>query len=431
MAATTPFLASPARGMIIKTLIISHVAVLVLYFAAMCIYLGATFQPEVYSSNLKVKIVDFDHGVVGATFTQFMRGVASQPNALGYEFPPSSEYNDDPRELSRQVDQGTDKVYAAIYVRAGASSAYMNALRDSTTLPSYNPAAALTMIYDESRNPLLNGRVAAPLRVISTTFVGMFATSRAPKVLSMALNDTQVATILLSHPYMIAAPVSFTIQNLHPTLSSVLSPATNVGFIYGFVFCFVLVNVIWAITDTISGTTSAKDIWLIRFTCLTVSTFIITLLYTILLSIFQLQWLSAGRWFAVWGVMFLLISQSGYILAFAMTTMGTRTAFFMILYLVSNIIPAFNSLDIMSRFYQWFYIWPFYHAVTALRTIVFDSFDQLHINLPSLVAWWIFSLGLFILSSVHRHRQQQKQAQQINMTTPSSDNKEVEMQGSV
>ena len=75
------------------------------------------------------------------------------------------------------------------------------------------------------------------------------------------------------------------------------------------------------------------------------------------------------------------------------TFIGLKWAgYFLSFWIVVNVSSSFQSFELMPRFYQYGYAFPFFNAIQATRTILFNTKSHLGRNFGVLIAWMVLGL---------------------------------------
>jgi hypothetical protein len=153
-----------------KKLAIFWAALSVLFFVLISLFLGSTFDPTSFQSSISINVVNFDRqSPLGESFRTVTRsfiqgnrngGLQDSPlvpnNALGargslaagWSLPDSDTFVD-VEEVIETVRSG--RKWGAIIVNPGADAALRAAAASGDV--NYDPRSAITIIYDEGRNP--------------------------------------------------------------------------------------------------------------------------------------------------------------------------------------------------------------------------------------------------------------------------------------
>ncbi|KAJ3087800.1 hypothetical protein HK102_010247 [Quaeritorhiza haematococci] len=375
------------------------------------LYFGAWYKPDDYLSNLNVEVVSFDSPTalttpsitvdIGGQFTKFVQGAqANGQTKLGWSFVNAGAVSRE--DMVKRCENGD--VYGVVIVEAGASLRLASAI-NGTTDGSYNGADALTLVYDEGRNPNLIlgqflGRVRPVLSIFSQTFP-------LPLVGSLSQSLEVLSRVSQRSPQVLTSMLGFKELNLHPQLplSPVGNIGTNIGLILQCVFAFAFVNALQGVTMPLQLNKSIRAPAFISgyLIIMVLGCALMSLMFS--LVVFAYKGVSVSALATFWLLNWLQMSLYGITLSAFKDLVGMQVLPLMFfIFLVSNISFGFINLDLSDPFYRLAYIVPFWHAITATRTILYGSYNRLSINIPVLVAMMVISTTAFCLLATRRLR---------------------------
>ncbi|CAF0891484.1 unnamed protein product [Rotaria sordida] len=136
-------------------------------------YLGAGHNPNRYTGNIDVAIIDFDGEQAGKCFLDAFRTTSPGNRTLHWRYKYPDEYGNSVNTTQQSVNDG--EVWAVVVLQPNTTSTInksLSALINSTTLVTYplvNTFPVL-VIYDEGRNPFTqNIFVLPPIRAAIAT----------------------------------------------------------------------------------------------------------------------------------------------------------------------------------------------------------------------------------------------------------------------
>ncbi len=108
----------------------------------------------------------------------------------------------------------------------------------------------------------------------------------------------------------------------------------------------------------------------------------------------------AGGFFCFWFLMFLGMASVGLATEFFITLIGPKfVSFTLIPWIIANVSVAALPHELQPWIYRYGVAMPFYNANRAIRTIIFDTKNQLGQNFGILLAWIAVSLCTITIST--------------------------------
>ncbi|CAF3987151.1 unnamed protein product [Rotaria sp. Silwood1] len=201
-----------------------------IFIFIMCVfYLGSGHNPNRYTKNLDVAIVDFDGEQAGSFFLNAFRTTPPGNLTLHWEYKNPNDYGNSVNETPQAVDDG--QVWAIVVLRPNITSTInksLYALINSTTLVTYpfvnTPPVLVT--YDEGRNPFTqNVFVLPPIRAAIATANKQYSQALRTTISSIlsstaSLNSNRTLQLQnsLRLKQLLANPFAVQYTNLHPAL---------------------------------------------------------------------------------------------------------------------------------------------------------------------------------------------------------------------
>ena len=195
----------------VKACVASTLPLSVLLILAQLLFLGSGWAPDTQYHRLKLAVLDLDGALVGGA----LRGasfhlpfsVTAYTNTSGVSV----------ASLTTAVNRGD--FHAGLIAVPGATSTLAAALAAARAAPgspvSYDPTAAIAMVYDEGR---LGPSLGALLRGVVTQLIGGVSAA--------------TETALMSSPAPVIAPaVSFNLVNLHPVPHAGMALSAGISYI--------------------------------------------------------------------------------------------------------------------------------------------------------------------------------------------------------
>ncbi|KAI8812284.1 hypothetical protein BJ742DRAFT_866465 [Cladochytrium replicatum] len=406
---------------IAKQYYLQGLAILAVWFAFVAFLYGQAYAPN--PSSIVIYVVDLDGGVVGSTLTTAVSKLINDSQATGALLPAftivSGETFDD---VVAKVSAGD--AWGAIVANKGASTALQSALasaiaatsRNSTadaavapaTTLAYNASLALTIVFDEGRqSQVVSSAVAGPLRTLAARIGTQYA-------LVQASRGTTLGS-LVGTPFsgLIVSPISYTEVNIHPSTAPVVAVGVALGN------TFLMVASIFGTVLLLSKTQSPEvvealrpvTIISIRIRLVLPYAILLSLLSTVLYTIFGVKWSPVENFFGAWFLQCLtsLVYIGLFTIILSIPKIGLPPALSGVLALlvVFNVIGGLAVVDLASPFYKFGYGFPIYNAASGLRTLIFGSYNRIGLNVGVLFAWLvccsIVSLAV-VLSGFERKR---------------------------
>ncbi|KAJ1557124.1 hypothetical protein HK096_008936, partial [Nowakowskiella sp. JEL0078] len=183
-------------------------AMTALFFLLVGLFLGQSFQPAKYQSNLNIIVVDFDADLLGKKFSDVTAKVLASGTGPGWLAMASVQYPSGPDGVSLKVANG--EAWGAIVVNPGSTKRLLDAMTNPSS--NYSPQQAITFYYDEGRSPkTILQDVVMPMRQLAQNVSTQFG----PDFLK-TLNATVLSKVLDQNPSLLSNPVSYTEVNIHP-----------------------------------------------------------------------------------------------------------------------------------------------------------------------------------------------------------------------
>ncbi|KAJ6462502.1 hypothetical protein C8R45DRAFT_1178167 [Mycena sanguinolenta] len=378
-----------ARSIYFKTLLTGVFGLSIAIFAIFSIYWGSVWSSPRHT--LPGWIIDFDGGAVGHFVSGALSAMDPGKDGVTWEVVPASRFPGGIADLENAIVQ--EKTWYGLTINSGAS-ANLSAALDAADASSYDASLAITFMGNEARNELIFPIHLAFVTQQLTSVSLQFAVHFLQANISSSLD---IGTILSKAPELAAQPISFGVDNVRPFDVPVASAVTFVGLIYLVILSFFIVIVSNAAREAadLNRLLTLGSLIRVRIVSSFVAYFFISLLYTLLSRAFQLPF---DRGFGDAGlVIFWMLNWVGMLacgLALeAMITLLTMRfiPFFLLLWIISNVSIAEYPLQILPHVYHYGFAWPFYNISRAVRTIVFQTKNDLGLNFGIILAWVVLS----------------------------------------
>ncbi|KAI9679441.1 MAG: hypothetical protein M1817_005463 [Caeruleum heppii] len=397
--------------------------------AVLSLYWGS--QSHVYKNmaSLTVFVVDFDGLVapydnglpplVGPTVVQGVRMVLQQPQPpavmslnspqphLGYIPTPPSQFNNDPMAVREAVYH--QKAWAAIIVNPNATALLREAVAQGNA--SYDPRGAAQTVYVQARQETTyNNYIIPQLTSLETQITSTFGKMWAQMVLQNATDNPDVLANIQRASQAVNPAIGFTTINLRPFGPPVATPTITVGLIYLIIISFFSFSFYLPIHLKLLNTSPGQPrlkfpqliIW--RYISTVTAYLFLSLAYSFVSLAFQIPFRNApapptevannanaygsASFVVFWTLNFVGMIALGLACENVAMLVGQPwTAFWLIFWVISNVVASFYEIATEPKFYYWGYAWPLQHVVEGSRTIIFDIHSRLGLNFGVLLAW--------------------------------------------
>ena len=204
-----------------------------LLFTIYSIYFGSAFEPQDNLFQINAYIADFDNSTIGHATVAAFRAL----NRVNWVFVDSTVFAT-PADCIRETLSGS--VFLSIIIHANATTNWTAALANN--MPTYDPAHAWSIVYDESRQPLLYSSVLLPM-VRSVLDSVSYSLARAAFVNQFPSHSAAVAAWL-----QVAAATEL---NLRVNSAPVANAASSIGMLCLFMVSMLSVNSVHTALDTL------------------------------------------------------------------------------------------------------------------------------------------------------------------------------------
>ncbi|CAD6581289.1 MAG: hypothetical protein TREMPRED_002975 [Tremellales sp. Tagirdzhanova-0007] len=397
------------RKILFKILLSTMVLLIVLMWTCFTLYWGSLWKSNKYTNKLTVRIIDRDGAGIGSYVSQ---GLLSETN-LRY-------FVTSPNELPTQADVEHDLVeegaWAAVIIMAGATNALNHAR--SVGNASYNASSAIQLMYPQARQETAFGSYLIPYAqaALGAITEQYSAQSAAQYILANARNVTAM-NLLARAPTTISNCLSFTSVNIRPYNQPVASAITLVGLIYMTIFAFIITMTNSACREIIAPflTTRAYIAYrlIVPLVLYLVISFFLAMINLPFKVDFGAHYTYAGGFFLWAFTLFLGMSSQGLATEFAITLIGPKfVSFFLIMLIIANVSVVALPSDLQPWIFRYGVAMPFSQLSKAVRTIIFNTKNEVARNLGILLSWVVVSLITIAISTwatrrkaVNAHRQ--------------------------
>ncbi|WVF69967.1 hypothetical protein IAT40_004752 [Kwoniella sp. CBS 6097] len=364
------------------------VITIIVMWLCLPLYWGSLWKANKYTDKLTVRVIDRDGGQIGQTVSQ---GLLQQTNLRYFETSPSEL----PDEIAIEDDIVNEGVWATIVINSGASNNLVTARQNGDA--SYNSSSAIGVYYAQARletatNSYLMPYIQAELGAI----LGQLNARSVNSYLRDNANNVTAINLLAQAPTTVSQAVWYTIHNLRPYDQPVAQAITLVGLIYMLIFAFVCTmsnNAVREIIAPFMTTGHYIAYRLIAPLCLySVISFFFAMVNLPFKIHFGAHFTYGGGFFLWWFTLFLGMSALGLATEFMITILGPRfVSFFLFPLIISNVSVVSLPHELQPWIFRYGVAMPFYNCSRVIRTIIFDTKNDIGRNLGILIAWVVVS----------------------------------------
>lgn len=206
--------------------------------------------------------------------------------------------------------------------------------------------------------------------------------------------------------------MGFTINDIRPFNVPVASAVDYVGLIYLVILAFVLTNQLLAarVESGLDKRLRLRPLILLRLLWPVTLYFFVSLMYSLLSLAFGVPF---GRKFGhagfiiYWMMSWCSMSALGLALESMITILTIKfIPIFLILWIISNVSVAFYPIEVLPAVFRYGFAMPFYNVSSTVRTLLFDTKNQIGLNFGVQFSWILIScITLPIFQWVVRRRQ--------------------------
>ncbi|KAF9650519.1 hypothetical protein BDM02DRAFT_1391636 [Thelephora ganbajun] len=381
------------------------------------IYWGSVFKLYHHAHNLHGWIVDLDGGAIGQTVAQTFIGGSGPTTKMTWLTAPSN-LNLTTREQFEHA-LVNEKAWAIVAINQGATE-HLNQVLSSGNGP-YNGTSAVTVYINEARSSnAVRGFVLPEVQMTMAQIEARFAAQQATRLGS---SGSVSASLLTNAPLAVVNPLAYTLDNVRPFDSAIVTVVNFVGLIYVTIIAFVTVVANY-------NATTANNL----FPRLTISTLITLRLtfyfcsYFVLSCFFSLLNLAFGtpfsRYFGSSGFVIYWVMAWVSMLALGLTLDAMiilltvkMIPFFLIFWIVINVSIAAYPFELLPGVFRYGYAMPFYNLSRTVLTICFNTKNEIGMNFGIQIAWVVLNIGTITLFSIFVSKRYLNQYRKSQETT--------------
>lgn len=375
------------------------------------IYWGALWKPSVQLHKIHGWIVDFDGDMIGQAVTQAFTSATGQNTQISWRVVDTARFPNGPSDVASSVVD--EKCWVAVVVNANATLNLQQAV--SSQDGSYNGTHAITAYAEEARNENAYRAFISPitqgiLQQVSIRFALQFAHQLSSS------GSANVTVLASAAPSVLVQPVSFTMANIRPFDVPVAQAVDLVGLIYLLILSFIASMINFAARETVSGLDrllTLRSLILLRLISPIAMYFPVSLFYSLVSLAFQVPFTRAfghAGFFIYWMLSWMSMSALGLACEAMLTILGQRfIAFFLFPWIISNVSVSSLPIEALPGIFRYGYAAPFYNVSRAVRTIVFNTKNEVGLNFGVQFAWIGVSFVTITLFQYLARRRLEKQ----------------------
>ncbi|KAG2150475.1 hypothetical protein DEU56DRAFT_780199 [Suillus clintonianus] len=378
-----------ARNGWLKISILGVLVLFVMIWGVLPIYWAALGRSSNNIHNLSGFVVDFDGGEIGQAVTQAFKNITG-PQQMSWLILDAAQFPGGPEDVAQALLD--HKCWAAVTINPQASTNLNASINAANAL--YNASQAISAYVTSGRNEnIYRGTITPQTTSILTTISHTFSLSLSQR---LALRS-DISTLLQTAPQLVIQPLAFIIYDIRPFNVPVASAVDYVGLIYLLILAFVLTNqlLVARVQPGFDRRLKLRSLILVRLLWPVTLYFFISLMYSLLSLAFGVPF---GRKFGHAGfVIYWMMSWSAMsALGLALESMITLLTIkfipvFLILWIISNVSVAFYPIEVLPAVFRYGFAMPFYNVSSTVRTIIFDTKNQIGLNFGVQFSWILIS----------------------------------------
>ncbi|KAG1878115.1 hypothetical protein DFJ58DRAFT_902993 [Suillus subalutaceus] len=325
-------------------------------------------------------------GEIGQAVTQAFKNVTG-PEQMSWLILDAAQFPGGPDEVAQALLD--HRCWAAVTVNPQAS-ANLNASINAANA-SYNTTQAVTAYLTSGRNEnIYRGAITPQVTSTLTTITYTFSLSFSQGLASRS----DISTLLQTAPQLVIQPLAFTINDIRPFNVPVAAAVDYVGLIYLLILSrlrlrpLILLRLLWPVTLY----------------------FFVSLMYSLLSLAFGVPFsrnFGHAGFVIYWMMSWCSMSALGLALESMITLLTIKfIPIFLILWIISNVSVAYYPVEVLPAVFRYGFAMPFYNVSSTVRTIIFDTKNEIGLNFGVQFSWILIScITLPIFQWLVRRRQ--------------------------
>ncbi|RSH94790.1 hypothetical protein EHS25_004596 [Saitozyma podzolica] len=379
----------PLRKVVFKILGLSTTLIILVMWACLPFYWGSMWKANRYTNKLTVRVINYDEGAIGS----FISSALLNQTNLGYFYTSPSEFPTDEDVANDIVEEGA---WGAIVIQQSATSNLLAARQIGNS--SYNGTSAVNVYYVQARNEAaVNGYLVPYIQQELGAIVARASAASAAQYLASVAGNATAINLLAQAPTTVSNSVWYTLVNLRPDTQPVAGAILLVGLIYLLIFSFVITLNNSACRDLIGPYLTTRSYLIYRLVVPFSLYLPVSFLYAMVSLPFDVHfgahYTYAGGFFLWAFTCFLGMAALGLSVEFAITILGPKfIGFFLIPLIIANVSVASLPNELQPWIYRYGVAMPFYNIGQIVRTIIFNTKNEVAMNLGILLAWTVLSM---------------------------------------
>lgn len=366
------------------------ITILVMWFVCP-VYWGSLWKANSYINRLAVRVIDRDGGLIGQDLSNSLLALDGPQNTPHYfrtsveEFPTMEAIYHD------IVEEGA---WASIVIMEGATEALQEARR--TANASYDGTKVVEIVVAQARNEQAVGTYMLPAIQRNLDQICARVSRDSVQHFLQTASQQEIAA-LANAPSTLAMPIFYHEMNLRPYNQPEAAAITLVGLIYMLIFSFIITMTNNSAREIISPymTTGHYIAYRLIIPCLLYLP--LSLCFAMINLPFKVHFNAhftyAGGFFLWAFVMYLGMTSVGFATEFMITIIGPKfISFFLIPLIIVNVSVCNLPHELQPWIYRYGVAVPFYNCSRAVRTLIFDTKQELGRNCGILLGWIAFSM---------------------------------------
>ncbi|WVN89462.1 uncharacterized protein L203_104685 [Cryptococcus depauperatus CBS 7841] len=376
------------RKIAFKILISTVVITIIVVWLCLPLYWGSLWKSNRYTDKLTARIIDRDGGQVGQTITQ---GLLSHKN-LRYFITSPSEF---PTSADVEHDIVQEGAWGAIVINSGISDGLLRARQNGDA--SWNGSRAIDVYYAQARQETaVNSYLVPYLQQALGQLSAEYGTKSVAQYLQANVNNATAINLLAQAPTTLSNSIYYTMNNIRPYNQPVATAITLVGLIYMLILSFIMTMTNNAVREIISPFLTTRSYIMYRIISPICLYFPVSFFFTMVNLPFKVHfgahYTYAGGFFLWWFTIFLGMGAVGLSTEAAITVLGPRfMAFFLIPLIIVNVSVASLPHELQPWVFRYGVAMPFYNCGRIVRTIIFNTKNDIAENMGILLAWIILN----------------------------------------
>ncbi|GHJ85140.1 hypothetical protein NliqN6_1542 [Naganishia liquefaciens] len=393
---------APIRKVVYKILFPFVGLLTIVMWLALPLYWGSFWQANSHSENLTVMILNRDSSSTASLGSAIVSaGLAnrngsttngSKVGRLGFYEGDLAEYPDEESVKHAVLE---NDIWGVVVVNTDVTARLQTARETGDS--SYNPRSAISFYYNQARmENAVNGYLVPLTTSVLTQASERWSAQSIAAYLSTVSGDATALTTLASAPRTVTPGVSYQPYNLRVFSTPVATAVTLVGQIYMLIFTFVFSMAFNIMREIIGPKLKLRSYLAFRFVVpLAVYAWLSLMLAMINLPFklpFDAKWSYAGGFFLWWAVLYAGMIAVGLAIEFCIVLLTPRfVAFALLPIIIVQVSVVSLPHELQPRLYRYGVATPFYRVSNAVRTIIFNTKNDVGLDFGILLAWGLLS----------------------------------------